>query len=165
MFRSVRGELLFILFCVAMSFVSFKATLWVFIIPMFIYRLVAMMGNWAQHSFVDASDPGNEYKNSITCINTKYNVKCWNDGYHISHHEKQTMHWTEHPAYFKNTLDRYVNNDAIVFDGIHFLQVFMLLMRKRYDLLAKNFVSLGDKFHSSKEVETFLRSRTKKIAF
>jgi len=92
-------------------------------------------------------------------------VKCWNDGYHISHHEKQTMHWTEHPLYFKKTLDKYVSNDAIVFDGIHFLHVFMWLMRKRYDLLAKNFVSLGDKFHSSKEVETFLRSRTKKIAF
>ncbi|HEU5054290.1 MAG TPA: hypothetical protein VFT78_14320 [Hanamia sp.] len=43
MFRSIRGELLFILFCIAMTFVSFKATLWVFIIPLFIYRLVAMM--------------------------------------------------------------------------------------------------------------------------
>lgn len=165
MIRSARGELLFILFCIVMSFISFKATLWVFIIPMFIYRLVAMMGNWAQHSFIDAADPGNEYKNSITCINTKYNLKCWNDGYHISHHEKQTMHWTEHPVYFQKTLDKYVSNDAIVFDGIHFLHVFMWLMRKRYDLLAKNFVKLGNKFNTTEEVETFLKSRTKKLAF
>lgn len=163
MFRSVRGELLFILFCVALCFVSVKATLWVFIIPMFIYRLVAMMGNWAQHSFIDASDPGNEYKNSITCINTKYNLKCWNDGYHISHHEKQSMHWTEHPVYFQKTLNKYVTNNSIVFDGIHFLHVFMWLMRKRYDLLAKNFVILNNKYPTSKEVEDFLRSRTKKI--
>jgi fatty acid desaturase len=165
MIRSARGELLFILFCIAMSFISFKATLWVFIIPMFIYRLVAMMGNWAQHSFIDAADPGNEYKNSITCINTKYNLKCWNDGYHISHHEKQTMHWTEHPVYFQKTLDKYVSNDAIVFDGIHFLHVFIWLMRKRYDLLAKNFVKLGNKYSTTEEVETFLKSRTKKVAF
>lgn len=165
MIRSARGELLFILFCVAMSFVSFKATLWVFIILMFIYRLVAMMGNWAQHSFIDADDPGNEYKNSITCINTKYNLKCWNDGYHISHHEKQSMHWTEHPVYFQKTLDKYIANDAIVFNGIHFLHVFMWLMKKRYDLLAKNFVKLGNKFNTIEEVETFLKSRTKKVAF
>jgi len=165
MFRSIRGELLFILFCIAMSFVSFKATLWVFIIPLFIYRLVAMMGNWAQHSFIDAADPGNEYKNSITCINTKYNLKCWNDGYHIGHHEKQTMHWTEHPVHFRKTLNKYVANDAIVFDGIHFLHVFMWLMRKRYDLLAKNFVILGNKYHTSEEVEKLLRSRTKRMQF
>jgi hypothetical protein len=33
-----------------MSFVSFKATLWVFIIPLFIYRLVAMMGKIASQA-------------------------------------------------------------------------------------------------------------------
>jgi hypothetical protein len=36
-------------------------------------------------------------------------------------------------------------------------------MRKRYDLLAINFVNLNDKYHNNKEVEIFLRSRTKKI--
>lgn len=163
MVRSVRGESLFILLCIGMSFVSLKATLWVFIIPMIIYRLVAMMGNWAQHSFVDAADPGNEYKNSITCINTRYNVKCWNDGYHISHHEKQTMHWTEHPLYFKKTLQTYISNDAIVFDGIHFLHVFMWLMRKRYDLLAKNFVLLDGQSRTQDETIAFLKSRTRKF--
>lgn len=163
MYRSVRGELLFILFCVALSFVNFMATLWVFIIPLFIYRLVAMMGNWAQHSFIDPADPANEYKNSITCINTKYNLKCWNDGYHISHHEKQTMHWTEHPVYFQKTLTRYISNQAIVFDGIHFLHVFIWLMGKRYDLLAKNFVVLDGSPRSKEEIIAFLKSRTKRF--
>jgi hypothetical protein len=164
-YRSVRGELLFYLFCIGMSVISFKATLWVFIIPFFLYRLIAMMGNWAQHSFIDAADPGNDYKNSITCINTKYNVKCWNDGYHISHHEKQTMHWTEHPVYFQKTLPRYIENDAIVFDGIHFLHVFIYLMGKRYDLLARHFVNIGNRYQSDEEVIAFLKSRTERVPF
>jgi hypothetical protein len=164
LYRSVRGEVVFILFCVALSMVNFMATLWVFILPFFLYRLVAMMGNWAQHSFIDAADPGNDYKNSITCINTKYNHKCWNDGYHISHHEKQNMHWTEHPVYFRKTLDNYISNDAIVFDGIHFLHVYFWLMTGRYDKLAANFVNLGDRYHSDDEVIAFLKSRTRKIA-
>lgn len=164
-YRSIRGELLFITFCVAMSFVNFKATLWVFMVPFVLFRLVAMMGNWAQHAFIDPNDPGNDYKNSITCINTKYNLKCWNDGYHISHHEKQTMHWTEHPVYFQKTLDNYIANNAIVFDGIHFLHVFIYLMRKRYDLLAKHFVNLGDRFANDDEVISFLKSRTERIPF
>lgn len=165
LYRSVRGEILFILFCIALSFVNWLATLWVFIIPFLLYRLIAMMGNWAQHAFIDPADPGNAYKNSITCINTKYNHKCWNDGYHISHHERQTMHWTEHPKHFLQTLDRYVSNKAIVFDGIHFLHVYFWLMRKRYDLLARHFVNIGNQYGSDEEVMRFLKSRTQKLSF
>jgi len=161
--RSVRGEVLFFLFCIALCFVNWPATLCVFIIPFFLYRLVAMMGNWAQHSFVDQDDPLNDYKNSITCINTKYNAKCWNDGYHISHHLKQSMHYTEHPGFFLKTLPEYIKNDAIVFDGIHFLHVYFWLMRGRYDLLAKHFVNLGNRYSSDEEVVDFLKSRTKKF--
>jgi hypothetical protein len=165
LYRSVRGELIFMAFCAAMCFVNWPATLVVFIIPFFLYRLVAMMGNWAQHAFIDASDPGNPFKNSITCINTPYNVKCWNDGYHISHHQKQTMHYTEHPVFFMKTLDQYIANEAIVFDGIHFLHVYIWLMRKRYDLLAKHFVNIGKRYGSDEEVIAFLKSRTQRIAF
>jgi hypothetical protein len=75
------------------------------------------------------------------------------------------MHWTEHPVYFQKTLDEYVSNDAIVFDGIHFLHVFIYLMRKRYDLLAKHFVNIGDRFSSDEEIIAFLKVRTKKIGF
>lgn len=164
-YRSVRGEVLFIVFCALMCIVNWQATLVVFIIPFVLFRLVAMVGNWAQHAFIDPQDPGNDYKNSITCINTKYNHKCWNDGYHISHHEKQAMHWTEHPVYFRQTLDKYIQHNAIVFDGIHFLHVFAYLMRKRYDLLAKHFVNIGERFDSDEEVIVFLKSRIEKIPF
>lgn len=163
--RAVRGEIVFILACVLLCFINWPATLVVFIIPFVLFRLVAMIGNWAQHAFIAADDPGNDYKNSITCINTNYNHKCWNDGYHISHHEKMSMHWTEHPVYFQQTLDRYIDNNAIVFDGIHFLHVFVWLMRKRYDLLARHFVNLGNRFSTDEEVIAFLKSRTEKVPF
>ncbi len=163
LYRSARGEIIFMLFCVAMCFVNWPATLVVFIIPFFLFRLVAMIGNWAQHAFIDPTDPGNHYKNSITCINTKYNHKCWNDGYHISHHIKQTMHWTEHPIFFRDTIDEYIKNDAIVFDGIHFLHVYAWLMRKRYDLLARHFVNIGNRYKNEEEIIDFLKLRTKRI--
>ena len=85
LYRSVRGEFLFIVMCIGLCFINWPATLAVFILPFFTFRIIAMTGNWAQHSFIDPADPGNAYRNSVTCINTKYNVKCWNDGYHISH--------------------------------------------------------------------------------
>ncbi len=163
LFRSVRGELLFIAMCIALCFVNGPATVVVFILPFFTFRIIAMTGNWAQHSFIDPKDPNNAYKNSVTCINTKYNVKCWNDGYHISHHIDANMHWTEHPVYFKKTLQEYKDNDAIVFYHIHFLHVFIYLMRHRYDLLAKYFVNIGGRFKTDEEVMAFLKERTKKI--
>ena len=163
LYRSVRGELLFIAMCIGLCFINWPATLVVFILPFFTFRIIAMTGNWAQHAFIAADEPDNAYKNSVTCINTKYNVKCWNDGYHISHHLQSNMHWTEHPTYFQDTIDEYANNNAVVFDGIHFLHVFIYLMRDRYDLLAKHFVNIGNRFSSDEEIITFLRSRTGKI--
>lgn len=163
LWRTIRGEVMFIAFCIGMSFVNWQATLVVFILPFFIFRLIAMLGNWTQHAFVDPSDPANPYRNSITCINTSFNHKCWNDGYHISHHIKQSMHWTEHPKYFKKTIDEYVDNNAVVFDGIHYLHVFSWLMMRRYDLLARNFVNLGNRFDSEEEVISMLKSRVRKI--
>lgn len=163
MYRSVRGEIMFILFCTALCFVNFPATLWVFIIPFVLFRLITMMGNWAQHAFIDPNEPDNPYKNSITCINTKYNIKCWNDGYHISHHEKQSMHWTEHPDYFLKTLNHYADHQAIVFDGIHFLHVFIWLMRKRYDLLAQHYVNIGDHYKNEEDTISFLKMRTRRF--
>ncbi|PUZ27702.1 Fatty acid desaturase [Chitinophaga costaii] len=161
--RLVRGELIFYAVCIGLCFVNWPATLCVFILPFLISRVVMMLGNWAQHAFINPATPENPYTNSITCINTKYNHKCWNDGYHISHHIKPSMHWTEHPVYFKKTLQEYIDNDAIIFDGIHFLHVFAWLMRKRYDLLARHFVNLNNRFESDEAVIIFLRERTRKI--
>ena len=79
LYRTVRGELLFILFCTAMSFLNWQATLVVFILPFIVFRLVAMAGNWVQHAFVSADQPENPFQNSVTCINVKFNHKCWND--------------------------------------------------------------------------------------
>lgn len=163
MVRAARGELLFILACIGLSFLNWPATLVVFIIPFVISRIIMMVGNWAQHAFISAEEPDNSYKNSITCINTKYNHKCWNDGYHISHHIKPSMHWTEHPVFFRQTLHEYVENEAIVFDSIHFLHVWLYLMGKRYDLLAKHFVNIGNRFSSDEEIIAFLKQRTQKV--
>ncbi|MEZ4791529.1 MAG: fatty acid desaturase [Flavobacteriales bacterium] len=163
MVGAIRGELLFIAFCVAMSFANLPATLMVFIIPFLIFRLVAMAGNWVQHTFICPDDPGNHFKNSITCINVPFNQRCWNDGYHISHHIDPTMHWTEHPVYFRAHLGEFARNEAVVFAGLNYMDVFFKLMKKRYDLLAEHFVDIDGRYKSDAEVIAFLKKRTAPI--
>lgn len=161
--RIIRGELIFIFMCIGLSFISWQATLWVFIMPFLISRLIMMLGNWAQHSFIEKDDPGNSYKNSITCINVKYNHKCWNDGYHISHHIKPALHWTMHPDHLQSNLQEYEENKAIVFDKLDFLLVWYYLMRKNYKKLADHLVNINNMFPSEKEAITMLKSRTTKF--
>jgi fatty acid desaturase len=162
-YRLLRGEVLYFVVTAALCFVNLPAALAVFVVPFVLSRVIMMLGNWAQHAFIDAEAPDNCYTNSVTCINTNYNHKCWNDGYHISHHLKPAMHWTEHPKHFRQNLEQYAQNDAIVFDGIHFLHIFFYLMTKRYDLLAKNFVNLGDRYADDAAVIELLKSRTTRI--
>lgn len=163
--RLTAGEYIYLAFCIGMCFVNFKATMLVFIVPLLFARLVMMLGNWAQHSFIDAKEPDNLYKSSINCINTVYNHKCWNDGYHIIHHLRPGMHYTEMPAEFLKRKDEFAANKAIVFDGIHYLHIFTWLLTKRYDKLADNLVNInGNMFQSKEEAILLLKERTKKIA-
>ncbi len=161
--RTLIGELSFFILCAILCFVRWQAVLAVFIIPLLVTRIIQMVGNWTQHAFLDANDPGNPFKNSVTCINTKYNKKCWNDGYHASHHFKPAMHWTEHPTFFTKNLHRYSENQAIVFENIEFLGIFALLMRKRYDKLASHFVNVNNAFGTEEEVIALLKERTRRI--
>ena len=99
--QTIIGELTFMSIWIILALFNLKATLLVFILPTIIVRFAMMSGNWAQHAFIDAREPENNYRNSITCINNVYNKRCFNDGYHIGHHLKPHMHWTDMPQDFK----------------------------------------------------------------
>src|SRR5690242_19008286 len=114
-YRVLRGEISYFFFCALLLYINAPATIVLFVLPLIISRFVMMLGNWNQHAFIDPSDPGNCLKNSITCINTAYNKKCWNDGYHINHHLKPAMHYTEYPDHFTANLNTFAKNNALIF--------------------------------------------------
>ena len=143
-----------------MCFVNFKATLFIFIIPFLFARLVMMLGNWAQHAFVNLD---NFEDNTINCINTKYNKVCWNDGYHAVHHIRPALHYTDIPGEFLKNKDKFAEQKIFTFDGIHYLHIFVWLMTKRYDKLAKNLVNVNNMFSSEDEAIQILKERTKKV--
>ena len=162
--RMLSGELTFYATVAVLLAVNWRATLAVFVIPVLLVRTLMMAGNWAQHAFVDAADPANPYKNSITCINTRYNRRCFNDGYHIHHHVKPRCHWSEYPGEFERNKNEYGRQDAIVFDGVDFFQVWAMLMTKQWKGLAKRFVHLpGAPARDEAAVIAFLQSRVEPI--
>jgi fatty acid desaturase len=160
MIRCLVGEIVFFAGVIALLFASWRATLVVFVLPFVVTRFAMMAGNWAQHAFIDEASPANNYRNSITCINSTYNRRCFNDGYHIGHHLKATRHWTEMPEELSRNLSTYEAERAVVFHGIDFFGVWLCLMAGRYDWLARRFVSLGEARPSTEEIIALLRSRT-----
>jgi fatty acid desaturase len=162
--QAVAGEVTYYVIVGALALVNWRAALVVFIVPLVLTRFLMMAGNWAQHAFVDAEAPGNCYRNSLTCINSGYNRRCFNDGYHIGHHLVANLHWTELPVEFKQNLDAYAREGAIVFEGVDFFIVWFFLMLKRYDWLARCYVPLDGVERSRDEVIALLKRRTRRIA-
>lgn len=161
--KSLVGEIGFILFCVVLAYFNWRATLIVFILPYFIARFGMMAGNWAQHAFIDQKDPANSYLNSITCINCSYNKRCFNDGYHIGHHLRPGLHWTEMPDDFVKNLAKYAKANAVIFRGIDYFYIWFLLMTKNYNKLADCFVDVSNSFKNRDEIIAFLKSRIEKF--
>lgn len=158
--KGVVGELLFFAMVAGLCFLDWKSTVGVFVVPYLFARFGMMAGNWGQHAFVAKEAPECCYRNSITCINSAYNRRCFNDGYHIGHHVKQTRHWTEMPKDFTDNIAVYAEKKAIVFEGIDFFMVWLFLMLKRYDILARKMVDLGGEPMTHEERITLMRSRT-----
>lgn len=157
------GELGWYAFAIGMCFVSLEATLVVFVVPFIAIRVLMMMGNWGQHAFVDPDEPDNDYKSSITCINARYNRRCFNDGYHISHHLLANRHWTDHPGELDETREKYVENDAILFEGLDFFMVTVYLLLHRYDTLADHFVELRETPRPREEIIALMKRRLKRF--
>lgn len=162
--RAISSDLVHILTMTALSFVNWQATVVCFVAPYLAVRFAMMAGNWGQHAFIDPSRPGDSYVNSITCINSPYNARCFNDGYHIGHHVKQNRHWTELPGDFLENLERYKKEGCVVFHGVDFFMVSVLLWTRQYRFLASRFVRMPGDERTDAEIVDFLKSRTRAIS-
>lgn len=67
--KTLGSELIsyFILYVLATR-VNFHATLFAFLLPLVLVRLVLMVGNWGQHALVDEIKPDSDFRSSITLI-------------------------------------------------------------------------------------------------
>jgi fatty acid desaturase len=165
MAKTLVGEVFYFAAAGALIWYDWRVGFVILVAPFVITRFAMMAGNWGQHAFVDRTAPENSYKNSITCINTSYNQRCFNDGYHIGHHVRRTRHWTEMPGDFLANQKTYVAEASVVFHGVDFFAVWFFLMLKRYNWLAARFVDLreDDALLRHEEIEALLRERTRRI--
>jgi fatty acid desaturase len=162
--RLVSGELSFLVLTVLALLWNWRAALVVFVIPLLATRVLLMMGNWAQHAFVDPDEPTNDYRTVVTFINSFYNHRCFNDGYHLGHHLKPDRHWLDMPADFLEKRQEMIENQSLVFRKIDYFVILLLLIFKRHRKLASYFVNLDPENPLSEdEVVALIKRRVKKF--
>jgi fatty acid desaturase len=136
------------------------ATIVVFFLPFLLMRYFMMAGNWTEHAFVDPDAPTNSYTNSTCLINTVYNHRCYNAGYHLVHHIVPGRHWSDTVSAFEKYLPNMIKEDSILFFGVRNNQViWWKLMLGDYDFLAERLLDLGNRRPGHDEKVAFLKHR------
>ena len=158
----VVGEVGWWVLLIALSFVHLEATLCCFVLPTLATRFLLMAGNWAQHAFIDPDDWANPYRSITTFVNSGYNSRCFNDGYHLNHHLRSSSHWTELPERFEAIQDEVTAQQAVVFRKIDYFVIWALLMLRRHRVLARFMVDFGEPTTIDERV-TLLRERLRPI--
>ncbi len=161
--RVVIGELAHVALVLAVMLLDWRFGLAAFLGPLVITRFMMMAGNWGQHAFINTDRVNNGLANSISCINSGYNRRCFNDGYHVGHHLKSNRHWTELPGDLLANAAHYAREGAIVFEGLDFFMVSLLLWTGRWGVLARRFVRLDGQPRSDDEVIALLKARVQPV--
>ncbi len=162
--RMIIGEAAFYLVAATACAITWQAGVTVYVVPFVLTRFLLMTGNWTQHAFVDPEGWDNDYRTVVSFINSPYNWRCFNDGYHLGHHLKASRHWLDMPQDLLDKKQKMIENQSLVFRKVDYFMIWVLLMLKRYNTLAKFYVQLDPENPLSEdEIVALLKRRTAKF--
>mmetsp|Transcript_5593 Transcript_5593/g.10505 ORF Transcript_5593/g.10505 Transcript_5593/m.10505 type:complete len:418 (+) Transcript_5593:60-1313(+) len=96
--------------------------------------------NWSWHSFLHPGDPEDEFVGSVTILDGPINVL--NEDFHVVHHQYPGCHWSEHPEKVRKHWPEYIEHQATCFRATHAFEIFVFVITRDYDALARKFVDL-----------------------
>lgn len=133
---------------------------WQFALAYWLYPLLESltflgMIAYLWHSFVEPSDPGNQYVNSITILNGFDNI--WEEDYHVVHHHAVGVHWSDAPAHYEKNKDKYMESKASIFRDCEEGMMIYWMFSGLWDELADHYVDLTGKMTHDEKKELLLR--------
>jgi hypothetical protein len=108
------------------------------LIPILCMNVITAITAWIQHAFYDAEHPEDYFAHTVTVLD---DMNFLNEGYHLCHHHRSSMHWTEMPEHFETIRDRMRESRSLVFRDIDYMDLFVeLTVRGRSEVLAEKLV-------------------------
>jgi fatty acid desaturase len=108
------------------------------LVPILCMNFINAITAWVQHAFCDPERPEDYFANTVTVVDE---VNFMNEGFHLCHHHRSSLHWTEMPVHFERIRDRMKAAGSLVFEDLDFFGLFLeLTLLRRMDVLAEKLV-------------------------
>ncbi|HJZ66469.1 MAG TPA: fatty acid desaturase [Candidatus Acidoferrum sp.] len=146
--RMLRGMACYYAYFAAVFVYDWRIGALYVLVPILCMNFINAITAWVQHAFCDPERPEDYFANTVTVMDE---VNFMNEGFHLCHHHRSSLHWTDLPVHFGQIGHRMREAGSLVFRDLDFFGLFLeLTVLRRMDVLAEKLIPWEAMSHEEK---------------